>query len=88
MEYMIAASVGAQIVGSIFGYKSQKKQNKIAQEGLRLQAEELARQRKIEIDRQKRENIELMNSVTNLTNTAWSGSSAPSISYDKYGDLG
>ncbi len=88
MEYALAAYVGTQIVSSIFGYKSQKKQNKIAQEGLRLQAEELARQRKIETERQKRENVELMNSVTNLTNTAWSGSSAPSISYDKYGDLG
>lgn len=88
MEYALAAYVGTQIVSSIFGYKSQKKQNKIAQKGLRLQAEELARQRKIETERQKRENVELMNSVTNLTNTAWSGSSAPSISYDKYGDLG
>ena len=88
LTLMVAASVGTSIVSSIFGHKSQKKQNKIAAEAARLQAEEIARQRKIEEERQRRENEELMNSVTNLTNVAWSGSNAPTISFDKYGDLG
>ena len=88
MEYLIAASVGTQIVSSLFGHRSQKKQNKIAAEQLRLYNEELARQRKLEEERQRRENEELMNSVSNLTNVAWSGASAPTMSFDKYGDLG
>jgi hypothetical protein len=88
MEYLIAASVGTQIVSSIFGHKSQEKQNRIAAKALKLQAEELGRQRKLEEERQRRENEELMNSVSNLTNVAWSGASAPTMAYDKYGDLG
>lgn len=88
MEYLVAASVGIQAVSSIFGHKSQKKQNKIAAEAAKLQAEEIARQRKLEEERQRRENEELMNSVTNLTNVAWSGANAPTMAYDKYGDLG
>lgn len=88
MEYIAAASMGVQIISSVFGYKSQKKQNKIAAEANRMQAEELQRMRKLEVERQKRENEELMNSVSNLTNTSFSGVSSPSIDYDKYGDLG
>lgn len=88
MEYLIAASVGTQIVSSIFGYKSQKKQNKIAEEANVMQAAEIQRMRKLETERQRRENEELMNSVSNLTNTSFSGVSSPSIDYDKYGDLG
>ena len=88
MEYLLAASVGTAIVGTVFGYKSQKKQNKIAAEANRMQAEELQRQRKREIERQRRENEELMSSVSNLTNTAFSGVSSPSLDYDKYGDMG
>lgn len=88
MEYLIAASVGTQIVSSIFGYKSQKKQNKIAEEANVMQAQEIQRMRKLEVERQRRENEELMNSVSNLTNTSFSGVSSPSIDYDKYGDLG
>ena len=88
MEYLVAASVGIQAVSSWFGHKSQSKQNKIASEAAKLQAEEIQRQRKLEEERQRRENEELMNSVTNLTNVAWSGSNAPTIAFDKYGDLG
>ena len=48
MEYLLAASLGVSIVtgiaGTAFGMKSQKKQNAIAEEALRLQAEELRRQ--------------------------------------------
>lgn len=88
MEYLAIAYVGTQMFSAISSAQSQKKQNEIASEQLRLQTEELQRQRKLEENRQRRENQELMNSVTNLTNVAWSGSSAPTMSYDKYGDLG
>lgn len=88
MEFLIAAAVGTQIVSSVFGYKSQQRQNEIAEESNRMQAEELARQRKLEVERQRRENEELMNSVANLTNTSFGGVSSPTIDYDKYGDLG
>lgn len=84
----MAAYAGTSIISAWAGHYTQRKQLKVAQKAARLQAEELARQRKREEDRQRRENDELMNSVTNLTNTAWSGASAPSISFDKYGDLG
>lgn len=88
MFYLMAASLGVQIASSIAGGISQKKQNKIAAEAAALQADEIARQRRLEERRQRRENEELMNSVSNLTNVAWSGSSAPSMAFDKYGDLG
>lgn len=88
LTLLIGASVGTSIISSIFGHKSQKKQDRIAKEQLRLQQEELARQRKLEEERQRRENEELMNSVSNLTNVAWSGASAPTMAFDKYGDLG
>lgn len=88
MEYLMAASVGIQLVSSIFGHKSQSKQNRIAEKAAALQAEEISRQRQLEEERQRRENEELMNSVSNLTNVAWSGASAPTMAFDKYGDLG
>ena len=88
MLYLAAASLGVQIFSSLSASKSQKKQNRIAAEALQLQAEEIQRQRKLEENRQRRENEELMNSVSNLTNVAWSGASAPTMSFDKYGDLG
>ena len=88
MEYFAAAYIGSQIAGTLFGIKSQKKQNKIAQEALAKQQRELERQRKLEEDRQRRENEELMNSVTGLTDVSWSGAAAPTMAFDKYGDLG
>jgi hypothetical protein len=88
MEYIAAAQVGVSIISSVLGHRSQEKQNKIAAEANRMQAEELQRMRKLEVERQRRENEELMNSVSNLTNTSFSGVSSPSIDYDKYGDLG
>ena len=88
MIYLAAAYVGTQIYSAWSASKSQNKQNKIAAQQLKLQTEEIQRQRKLEENRQRRENEELMNSVTNLTNVAWSGASAPTMSYDKYGDLG
>lgn len=88
MEYLMAASVGIQAISSIFGHKSQSKQTRIAEKAAALQAEEIRRQRQLEEERQRRENEELMNSVSNLTNVAWSGASAPTMAFDKYGDLG
>lgn len=88
MEYLMAAEVAISAFGAIFGATSQKKQNRIAEQAAQQQAEEIKRQRQIEEERQRRENEELMNSVSNLTNTAWSGANAPSMAFDKYGDLG
>lgn len=82
------AFIGSQIFGSVSSSKAQKKSNQIQQDMLKLQTEEITRQRKIEEDRQRRENMELMNSVSNLTNTSYGGVSAPTVAYDKYGDLG
>lgn len=88
MEYLMAASIGVSVVSTILGHKSQKEQNKISEQALQQQADEIARQRKLEENRQRRENKELMNSVSNLTNVAWSGANAPTMAFDKYGDLG
>ena len=88
MLYLMAASVATGIISTVSGIKSQKKQNRIAADALNLQASEIQRQRKLETERQRRENLELMNSVSNLTNVAWSGANAPTMTYDKYGDLG
>lgn len=86
--YLAMAMIGASIANTVISAKGQKEQNKIATEQLKLQTEEIQRQRKLEEQRQRRENEELMNSVSNLTNVAWSGASAPTMAYDKYGDLG
>lgn len=88
MEYVAAAYVGTQIVSSLFSHKTQKDSLDIQNKYLKLQTEEIARQRKIEENRQRRENMELMNTATNLTNVAYGGVSSPSVAYDKYGDLG
>lgn len=88
MAVFAGISAATGIAGTIMGNKQQKEQNRIAAEANRLQSEEIARQRKLEQNRQRRENEELMNSVSNLTNVAWSGASAPTMSFDKYGDLG
>ena len=84
----VGAYVGSKIFGAFSSSKAQKKSNEIQQQMLKLQTEEIARQRKIEEERQRRENMELMNSVSNLTNTSYGGVAAPTVSYDKYGDLG
>lgn len=89
---VLALAVGAMIGSSIFNSATSAKASKdsleIQHKLLQQQTEEIARQRKIEEDRQRRENMELMNSVSNLTNTSYGGVSAPTVSYDKYGDLG
>ena len=60
MLYLMAASLGVQIASSIAGYASQRKQNKIALNAANLQAKEISRQRKLEEERQRRENEELI----------------------------
>lgn len=88
MAIFAGISAASGVAGTISGMRSAKKQTAIAEEANRMQAEEIARQRRLETERQRRENLELMNSVSNLTNVAWSGANAPTMSYDKYGDLG
>lgn len=84
-------------MGAVLGYnpraeymnlKYQKKAQKSTEKALAEQEAELARQKKIQQDQQRRENMQLMNAVSGLTNTSYSGVSSPTIDYDKYGDLG
>ncbi len=84
-------------IGAITGYnpraeyknlKYQKQAQKSTAKALASQEAELARQKKIQQDQQRRENMQLMNAVSGLTNTSYSGVSSPTIDYDKYGDLG
>lgn len=98
--FMVAGPAGLAI-GAGMGMsmtsqaQSQYYQNKYNRESLQLQQQayaqqsaELQRQRQIEIEQQKRENQQLMNSVTALSDTSYGGIDSPSLSYDKYGDLG
>ena len=88
----LGASIGMGLGTSAKSAYDTSKYNKESLENQRAaleeQSAELARPKKIEIERQKRENQQLMNSVSALTNTAYSGVSSPTIDYDKYGDLG
>lgn len=92
MEVALAISagayVGSSLVNSIFGAHSQRKSQREQRKALKAMQEEIGRQRQREEDQQRRENMQLMNSVSNLTNTSFSGVSSPTIAYDKYGDLG
>lgn len=89
------AMVGLAGVQAYQSYDNAKKQQHLQKQSLEIQdnaqreqSEELARQKKIQQDRQRRENEQLMNAVSNLTNTSFGGVSSPTIEYDKYGDLG
>ena len=90
------AAIGAGLgMSTVSQTQSMYYQNKYNQDSLRLQQQaqaeqsaELNRQKQIEIEQRKRENMQLMNAVTGLTNTSFGGESSPSVSYDKYGDLG
>lgn len=84
----IGIMAGASVAGTVVSAKQNKAQMQIQQQSFQQQSEELERQRQKEIERQRRENAQLMNSVSALTNTAFSGASAPTLSNDKYGDLG
>ncbi len=87
-----AIAVGAMVGVSAYSAVEQTKANResleIQRSSLADQRKELDRQKRIEEDRQKRENMQLMNAVSGLTNTSFSGVSSPTIDYDKYGDLG
>lgn len=88
MEFIVGAYIGKELFSAFSSSRAQKKSLQIQNQYLKLQTEEIARQRKIEENRQRRENLELMNTATNLTNVAYGGVSSPSVAYDKYGDLG
>ena len=84
----LAAGVGVSAYSAIETTKANRENLAIQKSSLAEQRAELERQKKREIEQQKRENEQLMNSVSNLTNTAYTGVSSPSIDYDKYGDMG
>lgn len=81
-------SMGSQMDVAHAQQQANTKNLRIQREALNQQTAELERQKKLEIEQRKRENEQLMNSVSNLTNTSYSGVSSPSVDYDKYGDLG
>ena len=91
-EAALAVAIGAQVGVSTYSAvqtsKANKKNLRIQKQSLAEQQKELERQKRIEIEQQKRENEQLMNSISNLTNTGYTGVSSPTIDYDKYGDLG
>lgn len=84
----IGVSAGTQIYSAYTTNKANKAALREQQYANEMTATELKRQRRREIEQQKRENEQLMNSISNLTNTSFGGVSSPSVDYDKYGDLG
>lgn len=84
----LAVSAGVSTYSAVETSRANKKNLRIQEQSLADQRAELERQKRREQEQQKRENMQLMNSVSNLTNTSYSGVSSPSIDYDKYGDLG
>ena len=84
----LAASVGVSTYSAVEQAQHNRKSLSIQKKSLAEQSAELQRQKEKEIEQQKRENAQLMNSVSNLTNTSYSGVSSPQLDYDKYGDLG
>ena len=84
----LAVSAGVSTYSAIETSKANQRNLRIQKKSLAEQQAELERQRRKEIEQQKRENAQLMNSVSALTDTSYTGSSAPSIDYDRYGDLG
>lgn len=78
--------LGSNVWSSISSSKAQKKSNELQAQALAMQAEELKRQREMEADNLRRENLKQMNSIQGLTQTGY----APVITagQDKYGDLG
>lgn len=86
MEFFLGGMLGASIFGSITSSRAQKKSNELQARALAMQAEELKRQRELEADNLRRENLKQINSVKGLTQTGY----APVIvaGQDKYGDLG
>lgn len=84
----MGAMVGVSAYSAVEQTKANRENLEIQRSSLAEQRKELERQKRIEIEQQKRENQQLMNTVSNLTNTSYSGVSSPSVDYDKYGDMG
>jgi F0F1-type ATP synthase membrane subunit b/b' len=82
------ALTGASVYSTVTQSKANKRALKEQKRANAEQESEIARQKEREQDQQRRENMQLMNTVSNLTNTSFGGVSSPSIDYDKYGDLG
>ena len=84
----VGALAGTSVYGTIEQTRANKRSLKEQKRANAAQEAEIARQKKREQDQQRRENMQLMNTVSNLTNTSFGGVSSPSVDYDKYGDLG
>lgn len=84
----MGAMAGVSAYSAVEQTKANRRNLQIQRESLADQRAELERQKRREQEQQKRENMQLMNSVSNLTNTSYSGVSSPSVDYDKYGDMG
>ncbi len=81
-------SMTSQAQSSYYQNKYNRESLQLQQQAYAQQSAELQRQRQIEIEQQKRENAQLMNAVSGLSDTSYGGLDSPSLSYDKYGDLG
>lgn len=88
LAIMGAVSVGTSLYSAISTSQANKKNLSIQKRALAQEQAEIDRQKRREIEQKKRENEQLMNSISKLTGTSYSGVSAPSIDYDKYGDMG
>lgn len=86
MEFFLGSLIGASIFDSFSSRRAQDRANDLQAQALAMQAEELKRQREMEADNLRRENLKQMNSIKGLTQTGY----APVIAtgQDKYGDLG
>ena len=78
--------LGSNIYSSISSSRAQDKANELQAQALAMQAEELKRQREMEADNLRRENLKQMNSSKGLTQTGYAPVITPG--QDKYGDLG
>ena len=78
--------LGSNIYSSISSSHAQDKANELQAQALAMQAEELKRQREMEADNLRRENLKQMNSIKGLTQTGYAPVITPG--QDKYGDLG
>ena len=86
--WAMGATTGYNPRAEYVAQKTQKQALKSQQQAYTTQANEIERQKRIQQAQQRRENMQLMNAISNLTNTSYSGVSSPSVDYDKYGDMG
>lgn len=78
--------LGSNVYSSISSSRAQDRANDLQSQALAMQAEELKRQREMEADNLRRENLKQMNSIKGLTQTGYAPVITPG--QDKYGDLG